>query len=120
MSNYKYIYLPISYLEKENISKEEFMENSPETQDFLKKITRKISPYTEIHNIFLVSDEFILVIKNKSNIIFDNRTHFNEFKSFILNSYFKSYINFDDKKKEISINNDIPPIFYNVLNEFLI
>ena len=48
MSNYKYIYLPISYLEKENISKKDFLENSPETQDFLKKLTNKISPFTEI------------------------------------------------------------------------
>ena len=89
MSNYKYIYLPISYLEKENISKKDFLENSPETQDFLKKLTNKISPFTEIHNIFLVSDEFILVTKNKSNIIFENQTYFNKFKNFISNSNLK-------------------------------
>ena len=120
MSNYKYIYLPISYLEKENISKKDFLENSPETQDFLKKLTNKISPFTEIHNIFLVSDEFILVTKNKSNIIFENQTYFNKFKDFILNSNFKKHINFDDKKREISINSDTPPIFYNILYEFLV
>ena len=48
MSNYKYIYLPISYLEKENISKKDFLENSPETQDFLKKLTNKIKEINKI------------------------------------------------------------------------
>ena len=120
MSNYKYIYIPISYLEKMHITKAEFMENSPETQDLLKKLTTKISPYAEIHNIFLISEEFILVTKNKSTIAFENQTLFSNFKKFIQTTKFKNNININDKKREISINNDTPPIFYNILNEFLV
>lgn len=120
MSEYKYISIPISYLEKKHISKKSFMQNSIESQDFIKNFTSKLPPYVELKNTFLINSNFILAFKNKENVTFENNEHFNTFCDFIESTKYKNLISINKINKEISISKDIPPIFYKILYEFLI
>ena len=58
--------------------------------------------------------------KNKTNIEFESVYAFNVFKSFIAETPFANKIKINDKKREISVLSDIPPIFYTLLYEFLV
>lgn len=120
MSNYQYIKLPISYLESIDISKESFMQNSEESRHFLKKLFEKVPNYLELKNTFLIKKNFILTLMPKKNIKFNDNCSFQEFSNFIKKTNFFSEIIINEEKKEISINTDISPIFYNLLHEFLI
>lgn len=120
MQEYKYISIPISYLEKNNISKESFMQNSPESVLFINNLLENFSPFIELKNIFLIKNSFILTLNNKNVFTFENLMHFKSFCEFIQNTNFIDFISIDNIKKEISINSDISPIFYNILYEFLI
>lgn len=120
MSKYKYISIPISYLEKNNISKKSFMQNSLESQDFLDKFTKNLPTYIELKNTFLIKSNFILAFGNKQTIFFDKDEEFNIFCDFLKNTNFKNKITITPNKKEISISKDIPQIFYNILHEFLV
>lgn len=120
MSEYKYISIPISYLEKNNISKKSFMQNSLESQDFLAKFTKNLPQYIELKNTFLLKSHFILAFGNKQNIIFEKEEQFNMFSNFLKSTKFKNYITLNTNKREISISKDIPHIFYNILHEFLV
>lgn len=120
MANYKYLYLPISFLEFNNISKESFMENSAESQAFLTNLLSKIPPFLELKNTYLINKTFVLTFENKKTISFDNTSNFQMFSEFIKKTPFNSKISIDNEKKEISINNDIPQFFYNLLYEFLV
>ena len=64
----KYLYVPISYLNRENITKEAFMHNSIESQEFLAKLLSKISKHVEIKDTFLIKNYFLLTLQNKSQI----------------------------------------------------
>ena len=118
MSNFKYIYIPVSTLEENQISKESAFQNSTKFQNFLKTFLNETVPFSEITNIFFANNCFIFAVKNKTNIEFENASTFYEFKSFINETPFSNKI--DDKKREISVLSDIPPIFYNLLYEFLV
>ena len=120
MSEYKYISIPISYLEKKHISKKSFMQNYVEAQDFIKKFSSKLPQYVELKNTFLVNSNFILAFGNKNDIIFEKSEDFIMFCDFIKNTKFNDLIEINKNKKEISISKDIPQIFYNILYEFLI
>ena len=71
------------------------------------------SNYTRVLKLIAEFDK-----EHKEGVLEDK--YFNKFKNFISNSNLKKHINFDDKKREISINSDTPPIFYNILYEFLV
>lgn len=120
MSNFKYIYIPVSTLEEHNISKESAFQNSTKFQNFLKNFLEETMPFSEITNIFFANNCFIFAIKNKMTIEFENTSNFNDFKYFINKTPFANKININDKKREISILSDIPPIFYNLIYEFLV
>lgn len=120
MSNFKYIYIPVSTLEENQISKESAFQNSTKFQNFLKTFLNETVPFSEITNVFFANNCFIFVVKNKTNIKFENASTFYDFKSFINTTPFANKIEIDDKKREISILSDIPPIFYNLLYEFLV
>lgn len=119
MQEYKYISIPISYLESKNISKKSFMQDSPEAKIFLNKFLDNFPSYVELKNMFLINSSFLLALGNKQDIIFENDDNFNCFCEFISNSRFKDFVSIDIDKKEISVSNDISPIFYNILYEFL-
>ncbi len=120
MQEYQYISIPVSYLESQNITKKSFMQNSAESQDFLEKILESLPSYFELKNTFLIKSSFILALGKKYNITFKNDENFNSFCDFLGCTKFKNQIHINQNKKEISINKDISPIFYNILNEFLI
>lgn len=120
MTNYKYINLPISYLESNNISKESFMQNSRESQDFLQNFFKKLPSFLELKNMFLVGTNFILALGTKKDILFDDDLQFKSFSEFIKQTNFIKYISINYEKKEISVSPDIPHIFYNLLYEFLV
>lgn len=120
MQEYEYISIPVSYLESNNITKKSFMQNSAESQDFIENILKNIPQYLELKNTFLIKSSFILALGKKQNIIFENAENFSNFCDFLSCTKFKNQININQNKKEISINKDISPIFYNILNEFLI
>lgn len=120
MSEYKYISIPLSYLEKKHISKKSFMQNSAESQEFIKNFSSKLPPYVELKNTFLINSSFILAFGNKKNITFENKEHFNIFCDFIEKTKYKNLISINKINKEISISKDIPSIFYNILYEFLV
>ena len=120
MMNCKYIFLPISFLEANNVSKESFMEDSSESKLLLSSIFKNLPPYLELKNIFLVQQNFILTLTNKENFVFDNKENFSNFISFIAKTNFINKIKIDSEKKEISIDKDISPYFYDLMYEFLI
>lgn len=120
MSNYNYIYVPLIALEKKNISKESLMQDSKESQDFLNDIVRQKSPFAQLTNIFLVHNCLVIAVKNKSIITFDKEDYFFQFKKCIKSTPYIDQIKIDNKKREISINSNISPIFYNLLYEFLV
>lgn len=120
MKNYEYISIPITYIEKNNLSKQDFLEESLASKEFLNNLLSNLPPYLEIKNIFLIKSNFVVALGNKQNIKFENTTNFNKFIEFIKITNFNSEINFDKEKKEISVSNDISPIFYNLLYEFLV
>lgn len=120
MSEYQYISIPISYLEKNNISKQSFMQNSHKSREFVTNLCNTLPKYIELKNTFLVNTNFILAFGKKQNIIFENSNNFNMFCNFLQNTKFKNIISINKSKKEISIPKDIPPLFYNILHEFLI
>ena len=118
MQEYEYISIPVSYLEDQNITKKSFMQNSLESQDFLENLLKNLPQYLELKNTFLIKSSFVLALGKKQNIIFENAENFNSFCDFLLCTKFKNQIQINENKKEISINKDISPIFYNILNEF--
>lgn len=120
MQEYEYISIPVSYLESQNITKKSFMQNSLESQDFLENLLKNMPQYLELKNTFLIKSSFVLALGKKQNITFENAENFISFCDFLLCTKFKNQIQIDENKKEISINKDISPIFYNILNEFLI
>lgn len=120
MSNFKYIYIPVSTFEEHNISKESVFQNSVKFQEFLKKFLENNSPFWEITNTFFTNNFFIFAVKNKTNIKFENTSDFNAFKYFISETSFANELKIDDKKREISVLSNISPIFYNLVYEFLI
>ena len=120
MSNFKYIYIPVSTLEAHNLSKESAFQNSTKFQDFLKTFLNEAVPFSEITNVFFSNNCFIFAVKNKTTIGFENASTFNTFKCFINETPFANKIEINDKKREISVLSDIPPIFYNLLYEFLV
>ena len=120
MSNFKYIYIPVSTLEENQISKESAFQNSTKFQNFLKTFLNETVPFSEITNIFFANNCFIFAVKNKTNIEFENASIIYEFKSIINEKTITNKIEIDDKKREISVLSDIPPIFYNLLYEFLV
>lgn len=120
MSNFKYVYIPVSTLEEHNISKESVFQNSIKSQDFIRNFLDENMPFSEITNIFYANNCFILAIKNKTSIQFENSSCFDEFITFISQTPFANKIKINDKKREISVLSDIPPFFYNLLYEFLV
>ncbi len=120
MNNYKYICLPISFLEANNISKRSFMEESQSSKKFLANLFKNIPPYLEIKNTFLIHNNFILILAKKENFTFENSDAFNSFFDFIKNTKFIDEIELNYEKKEISISQDISPYFYDLLYEFLV
>lgn len=120
MQEYQYISIPVSYLESKNITKKSFMQNTIESQDFLKNVLKTLPQYLELKNTFLIKSSFILALGKKQNITFENAENFSNFCDFLACTKFKNQININQNKKEISISKDISPIFYNILNEFLV
>lgn len=120
MPNFKYIYIPVSTFEEHNISKESVFQNSTKFQNFIKNFLEENVPFSEITNIFFTNNCFIFAMKNKTNIVFENTSNFNDFKYFIEKTPFINKIKINDKKREISVLSDIPPIFYNLIYEFLV
>lgn len=120
MSSFKYIYIPVSTLEENHISKESAFQNSTKFQKFLKNFINENLPFSEITNVFFANNCFIFAVKNKTNIEFESVSAFNIFKSFIAETPFANKIKINDKKREISVLSDIPPIFYTLLYEFLV
>lgn len=120
MQDYKYISIPVSYLEKHNISKRAFMQDTPESKKLLKAILENFPPYIELKNTFLINSSFILALGNKKDIYFNNAQNFENFCDFIKKSNFEKSILINEEKKEISVTSDISPIFYNLLYEFLV
>ena len=120
MSDFKYIYIPVSTLEEHHISKESVFQDSAKSQAFFKSFLDKNMPFSEMTNIFFANNCFILAVKNKTNIEFENVSTFNDFKSFIKETTFANKIEINNKKREVSVLSDIPPFFYNLLYEFLV
>lgn len=120
MKNYKYISIPISYIEENNLSKQDFLENSDESKVFLNSLLKALPSYLEIKNLFLIKSNFIVALGNSQNIKFENESLFVQFCEFIENTNFYEKLNINKTKKEISTDSDISPIFYNLLYEFLV
>lgn len=120
MKDYRYISIPISYIEKNNLSKQDFLEESVASKEFLSTLLNTLPPYLEIKNMFLIKSNFIIALGNSTNIKFNDLISLNKFLEFIENSKFSDSINFNKEKKEISVSNDISPNFYNLLYEFLV
>lgn len=120
MQEYQYISIPISYLETQNISKKSFMQNSSKSQIFLENFLSILPPYLELKNTFLIQSSFILAFGKKQNIFFKKEDDFTIFCDFVKSTKFNNLITINKNKKEISINKDISPIFYNILHEFLV
>jgi hypothetical protein len=115
-----YLYIPIKFLEAHNISKCDFMKSSPNALILINNLLNKISPILKIKDTFLIKNYFLLILENKDSFHIDNETLFLELSNYIRSSKFISYISINDKKRELSIKKDVPPIFYYVLNEFLV
>lgn len=120
MNDLKYVYIPVSVLEKNNISKDAFFQDTIIVQNFLNNFLDENFPFSVISNIFYTNECFILALKNVSSICFKNDSQFNAFISFINTTKFANMIDVCNKKREISILSDIPPIFFNLLYEFLV
>ncbi len=114
-----YLYIPVSYLEKLNISKKEFMQNSPKSQRFLANLISRYSNFSQVRQTLLVYDYFVLVLEMKTNVRFNDDVSFDCFTDYIRFSKFKDNIVYiDQHKKEVFIKPGTPQVFYSVLNEF--
>ena len=115
-----YLYIPISYLEKNNITKKDFMQNASNADVFLQKLLSQISLYVQVKQTLLVYDYFVLILEFKNQIHFENKYVFDEFISYIKATNFKNNILSISRENEIIIKPDTPNIFYNMLNEFIV
>ena len=116
-----YLYIPVSYLEKLDISKKEFMQNSPKSQRFLENLISQYSIFSQIKQTLLVRDYFVLVLEMKTNIRFNDDVSFDCFTDYIQFSRFKNNIVcVDQHKKEVFLRPGTPSVFYSILNEFVV
>lgn len=120
MKDYKYISIPISYIEKNNLSKKDLLEDSDKSKAFFNSLLNALPSYLEIKNLFLIKSNFIVALGNSQNIKFKDENSFVQFCEFIENTNFYEKLTINKAKKEISTDSDISPIFYNLLYEFLI
>lgn len=116
----KYLYIPIRFLETQNISKCDFMKSNPKSVSLLNALLNKISPHLQIKDIFLIKNYFLLILENKDTIFMENESNFLKFSDFISSTNWAEFVSINNKKRELSIKKDVPPIFYYILNEFLI
>ena len=116
----RYLYIPISYLEKINITKKDFLQNASNVEDFLQKLLSQISLYVQVKQTLLVYDYFVLILELKNQIHFKNGHVFHEFMNYIRTTNFKNNIIVGNSENEIIIKPNTSDIFYNILNEFII
>ena len=82
-----YLYIPVSYLEKLDISKKEFLQNSPKSQRFLENLISQYSIFSQIKQTLLVRDYFVLVLEMKTNIRFNDDVSFDCFTVIYINLF---------------------------------
>lgn len=113
-----FLLIPISYLNKKNISDYSFMANSAESKKLMSMIFSRFPTYKTKY-MFRINNYFVIVLEYASSVFFDDSAVFECFTEYIHISKFDKYVIFNPSSNSIYIKPSCPKIIYNIINEFL-
>ena len=100
----------INFLEKNDLTKEEFMADSDKSKLLINQIK---------HYIYLINDTFYIYFKLvRKNIEINSLEDWNSFWNFISKTKYSKQIYFDKNQKQIHIFSDISDNLIEILKEF--
>lgn len=115
----------INFLEKNDLTKEEFMADSDNSKLLINQIKHYIVHKFKINDIlqqsylYLINDTFYIYFKLvRKNIEINSLEDWNSFWNFISKTKYSKQIYFDKKQKQIHISSDISDNLIEILKEF--